>query len=125
MGQTEINLGLASLLGAHIMEPFLGRAHTIELTLTGRLMDGQECHKLGLLNYCVEYDEIDIKALSVAQELADKPPVAMSLTKERFREATQHDFDKAFEMAIRLQSRAYESGEPQRVMNAFLQEQDN
>ena len=125
MGQTEINVGLASLLGAHIMEPFLGRAHTIELTLTGRLMDGEECHKLGLLNYCVEYNEIDIKALEVAQELAKKPPIAMSLTKQRFREATQNDFDRAFEMAIRLQSKAYQSGEPQRVMNSFLQKKEN
>ena len=42
MGQPEITVGLASILGAHIMAPFLGHARTVELTLSGRLMDGVE-----------------------------------------------------------------------------------
>ncbi|MBT3170833.1 MAG: enoyl-CoA hydratase/isomerase family protein [Rhodospirillaceae bacterium] len=120
MGQPEINVGLASVLGAHIMAPFLGHARTVELTLSGRLMDGDECFRLGLFNHLVDAAEVHAKAIAVAEELAQKPPTAMRLTKQRFREDGQAAFDATFEIATRLQREAYTSGEPQRVMAEYF-----
>jgi enoyl-CoA hydratase len=120
MGQPEINVGLASVLGAHIMEPFLGHARTVELTLSGRLMDGEECFRLGLFNHLVAPDAVIDKALEVAEALAQKPPTAMRLTKERFRADGQAAFDAVFEIAERLQREAFDSGEPQRVAAEFF-----
>ena len=120
MGQPEINVGLASILGAHIMAPFLGHARTVELTLSGRLMDGEECHRLGLFNYLVAAGDVRRKALEVAQQLAEKPPTAMRLTKQRIREDGQAGFDAVFEAATRLQREAYASGEPGRVMAEYF-----
>jgi enoyl-CoA hydratase/carnithine racemase len=120
MGQTEINLGLASLLGAHIMAPFLGHARTVELTLSGRLMGGDECFRLGLFNYLVAAGDVRAKALEVAEQLAQKPPTAMRLTKQRFREDSQAGFNAVFEAATRLQGEAFASGEPGRVMAEFF-----
>ena len=120
MGQPEINVGLASVLGAHIMAPFLGQARTVELTLSGRLMDGEECYRLGLYHQLVDAGEVVDKAVEVAEALAQKPPTAMRLTKERFRADSQAGFDAAFEIAERLQREAFESGEPQRVAAEFF-----
>ena len=120
MGQPEINVGLASVLGAHIMEPFLGHARTVELTLSGRLMDGEECFRLGLYNDLADAGEVVDKAVAVAETLAEKPPTAMRLTKERFRADSQAGFDAAFEIAERLQREAFDSGEPQRVAAEFF-----
>lgn len=120
MGQPEINVGLASVLGAHIMEPFLGHARTVELTLSGRMMDGEECYRLGLYNHLVDAREVVDKAVEVAEVLAQKPPTAMRLTKERFRTDGQAGFDTAFEIAERLQREAFYSGEPQRVAAKFF-----
>ena len=124
MGQPEINVGLASVLGAHIMEPFLGHARTVELTLSGRLMDGKECYHLGLYNYLVDAEEVLDKALAVAKALAEKPPNAMRLSKERFRIAGQAGFDNAFKVAERLQREAFYSGEPQSVAAKFFEKND-
>jgi enoyl-CoA hydratase/carnithine racemase len=120
MGQTEINLGLASILGAHIMAPFLGHGRTVELTLSGRLMDGEECFRLGLFNYLVEAGEVRAKAVEAAEQLAQKPPNALRLSKQRLREESQAGFDAVFEAATRLQRQAFESGEPQQVMAEFF-----
>ena len=120
MGQPEINVGLASVLGAHIMEPFLGHARTVELTLSGRLMNGEECYRLGLYNHLVHAEEVLDKAVEVAETLAQKPPTAMRLTKERFRTESQAGFDATFEIAERLQREAFHSGEPQRVAAKFF-----
>ena len=120
MGQPEINVGLASVLGAHIMAPFLGHARTVELTLSGRLMDGDECYRLGLFNHLVDAGDVRAKAVEIADDLAKRPPTAMRLTKQRFREDSQAAFDATFGVATRLQREAYDSGEPQQVMAEFF-----
>ncbi len=121
MGQTEIKLGLASILGAHIMYPHLGHSRSVELTLSGRLMDGEECHRVGLFHELVPEAEVRAAGEAAAARLAALPPVAMRLSKQNFREMTQAGFDAAFAAAERLQSEAYASGEPQRMMAAFLE----
>lgn len=120
MGQPEINVGLASVLGAHLLDRAVGHARVVEMALTGRLMDGEECLALGLLNHLVGENAVVTKAFEIAHELAAKPATAMKLTKRFFREATQADLDATFERAARLQLEAYASGEPQSVMGRFL-----
>lgn len=120
MGQPEINAGLASVIGAHLLSLSLGHSRTVELALTGRLMDGAEAHRLGLLNELVAADEVLDRAVAVAGTLAAKPPGAMALTKQRFRDLTQPAFDATLNAAVGLQQAAYGSGEPQAVMAAFL-----
>jgi enoyl-CoA hydratase/carnithine racemase len=120
MGQTEINVGLASVIGAHLMGLSLGHSRTVELTLSGRLMDGRECLALGLFHALVARDEVLPHAIEHARALGKKPATAMRLTKQRFREVTQAAFDAAFEAGARLQAEAYASGEPQAVMSAFI-----
>ncbi len=122
MGQPEINVGLASIIGAHLMGLSLGHSRTVELTLSGRLMAGAECQALGLFHRLVEADQVVSQALDLARTLGQKPPNAMRLTKQRFREATQAAFDATFEAGAHFQAEAYASGEPQRVMAAFIAE---
>lgn len=122
MGQPEINSGIASTLGPWLMKEMLGLSRTIELTLTGRMMDGEECHRIGLIHYLVTPEEVLAKAMEIAAELADKPPVAMRLNKRRFAEVTQPGFEDALAAGTRIQKEAYASGEPQRMMEAFFAE---
>lgn len=120
MGQPEINAGIASTTGPWIMNHMLGLSRTIELTLTGRLMEATECERLGLLHHVVPEEKVFEKALEVANELAGKPPVAMRLDKQRFREMTEGTFQDAIEAGMRIQRESYESGEPARMMAEFF-----
>jgi enoyl-CoA hydratase len=122
MGQPEINAGIASTTGPWIMKEMLGMSRTIELTLTGRLMDADECHRIGLLHHIVPADQVFTKALEIANELAAKPPVAMRLDKQRFREMTEASFRDAIEAGARIQREAYDSGEPARMMEEFFRQ---
>jgi enoyl-CoA hydratase/carnithine racemase len=120
MGQPEINSGIPSVLGPMLMMSPLGLSRTIELTLTGRMMEADECHRLGLMHHLVDADQVMAKAREVAEVLASKPPIAMRLTKQRFCEATQAAFDEAFEAGERIEAEAFDSGEPQQSMNEFF-----
>lgn len=120
MGQPEINSGIASVTGPWIMNLMLGLSRTVELTLTGRLMDADECHRIGLVHHLVSADQVLPKAMEVARELAAKPPIAMRLDKQRFREMTQASFDDAITAGIRIQALSYATDEPARMMEEFF-----
>lgn len=121
MGQPEINSGIASVTGPWIMREMLGLSRTIELTLTGRLMDANEAQHIGLLHHIVPAQQVMTKAMEIAQLLASKPPIAMRLDKQRFKEVTEPGFRDAIAAGIRIQRESYASGEPARMMEQFFQ----
>ena len=120
MGQPEINSGIASCTGPWIMREIIGLARTIDLTLTGRMMDADECYRIGVISRLVPQDKVMSESLALAELLASKPPVAMRLDRQRFREMTQDGFRDCMAAGIRIQREAYASGEPARMMEQFL-----
>ncbi len=121
MGQPEINSGIASITGPWIMNQMLGMSRTIELTLTGRLMDAEESQRIGLIHHLVEREDVLKRSMDIARELAAKPPVAMKLDKGWFREMTDTSFKEAIEAAIRHHRVSYSSNEPQRMVEKFFE----
>ncbi|MGE5203022.1 MAG: enoyl-CoA hydratase/isomerase family protein [Acidobacteriota bacterium] len=120
MGQPEIDSGIASTTGPWIMREMIGLARTIDLTLSGRMMDAQECLAIGLINKVVPQDRVMAESLALGAELAAKPPVAMRLNKKRFREVTEAGFRDCLEAGIRTQRESFATGEPARMMEQFF-----
>ncbi len=120
MGQPEIDAGLPSILGPWIMLEMLGRSRTIELVLTGRMMEAQEAHAVGLIHHLVAPEAVLPRALEVAAELAAKPRVAMRLNRQRFAEVNEDGFQEALTAARRISGEAFASGEPQAMMARFF-----
>jgi len=121
MGQPEINSGIASITGPWIMNLILGMSRTVELTLTGRLMDAEECHRVGVLHHVVAPEEVLPRSIAIAREVGAKPPVAMRLDKAWFREMTEASFRQTIDAAIRYHRISYESNEPARMVEAFYE----
>lgn len=122
MGQPEINSGIASVTGPWIMREMLGLSRTVELTLTGRMMDAAECERIGLIHHLVPRGQVMATSLELARELAAKPPIAMRLDKARLREMTEAGFRETIQAAIRIHRECYSSGEPAAMMEKFFQE---
>jgi enoyl-CoA hydratase len=120
MGQPEINSGIASTTGPWIMREIIGLARTIDLTLTGRMMDAEECYRIGVISRLVSQDKVMSESMALAELLASKPPVAMRLDRQRFREMTEAGFRDCLAAGLRIQREAYASGEPARMMEQFL-----
>jgi len=120
MGQPEINTGIASITGPWIMKEMLGMSRTIELTLSGRMMEMEECHRIGLVHEVVARAEVLPKALEVAESLAAKAPLAMQLDRKWFADMTEAGFRQTIEAAVQAHRKSYGSGEPARQMEAFM-----
>lgn len=121
IGQPEVRVGLASILGSYLMTLYLSHSHNVEMSLLGELITGQRALELGLLNHVVAKDQVLTKAIEVAGQFAQLPANALRLTKERFRLLTQPGFDDASEAVIRYHHDEYATGEPQEIMRGFLE----
>lgn len=120
MGQPEINSGIASITGPWIMKEILGMSRTIELTLTGRMMDADECQRIGLIHHLVPRALVLPRALEIGEELAAKAPLAMRIDRAWFAEMTEAAFKHTIEAAIRFHRESYGSGEPASKMKEFM-----
>ncbi len=119
IGQPEVKTGLGSILGTSLMQWHLPFGINAELSLMGDLISGERAYQLGLVNALVPREQVFARAMEVARTLATRPPHAVKLTKERMRELTQAQFDDILVAAKKYQRRAYESGEPQRLMRGL------
>jgi len=121
LGQPEIRVGLASIVGSYLMTLHLGLSQNVQMSLTGELISGQRAWELGLINHLVPSDQVLKTSLAVAMELTKLGPTAIRLTKQGFRQLTQPGFDAALEAAKKAQREAYLRGEPQASMQRFLE----
>lgn len=120
LGQPEINNGVVSITGPWIMREMLGLSRTVELVLTGRLMDCDECERIGLVHHVVPREQVLERAITIARELAAKSPRAMARNKAWLRELTDPGFRQAIAEAVRAHADSFGSGEPGRHMKQFL-----
>lgn len=120
MGQPEINSGIASITGPWIMREMLGLARTTDLTLSGRMMDAEECLRIGVINRLVPREAVLDEALALANDLGGKAPLAMRLDKHWLREMTEPGFRACISAAVRFHRESYGSGEPAKRIEGFL-----
>lgn len=121
MGQPEVRMGLASIVGPFLMAPHLPQSWITGLTLGARMLSAAQAEALGLLDRRVPREDVTPAALALARELAGHPAQAVSLTKAwRVRE-TQAGFERAFDEVIRCHQAEYATGVPQARMRAFLE----
>jgi enoyl-CoA hydratase/carnithine racemase len=122
IGQPEVRAGLASIVGTYFMNLYIGHGQNRDLSLSGGLVSGERAYAIGLVDHLVPESEVLAKAIAVAENLLEVPPVAMRLTKERLRALTQPGFDDATAAAVRYSLEAYATGEPLGIMKSFLAE---
>ena len=85
-GANFVKLGLAPGMAiSYLLPRLVGVARANELLLTGRLVDGAEAERLGILNRAVPATEVLPAAMELAQTIAANAPVAVRYTKAGIR----------------------------------------
>ena len=82
-GQPEINLGvIAGIGGTQRLTRFVGKSKSMEMHLTGRMMDAEEAERSGLVSRIVPAKELMADAIKTAQKIAEKSPLSVMAAKE-------------------------------------------
>ncbi len=96
-GTSAVNIGLFCMGPAATLTRNIGRKKTLELLLTGRMMDAQEALDAGLVNYAVPKEELEAKTMELAQLIASKSPTAVQIGKSSFYEVADLEYSKALD----------------------------
>ncbi len=98
-GATAINVGLSCIGPSLAISKSLGRKKTLELLFTGEIIDANEAKDIGLINRVALKGKLEEETMKLANELAEKSPLALQITKRAFYKMADLEFSKAIEVA--------------------------
>jgi 2-(1,2-epoxy-1,2-dihydrophenyl)acetyl-CoA isomerase len=113
-----IRRGIAG--GAYLLTKTIGAARSLELIMTGEIIDASEAHRLGIFNRVVSAAQLMPAALELASRLAEGPQLALALSKAAVYEVQNMDLDAGLRVEEQSKLRSLKSKEVQEGIIAFV-----
>ena len=121
-GQPEINLGIIpGGGGTQRLTRLVGEGKSIEMILTGEIIDAQTAFAIGLVNHVVPADQLETKTMEIANRIAEKSPIALRLAKEAVRLASRSNLDEGLRREVDLFALLFSSEDKDEGVKAFLE----
>jgi enoyl-CoA hydratase len=121
-GQPEIKIGIMpGAGGTQRLTRALGKAKAMELILTGRNFSAREAYERGLVSQIVAREETLNAALSLADEVASMPPLAVRAAKEAINRAHELSLEAGLEFERRNFFMLFASEDQKEGMAAFVE----
>ncbi len=112
LGLNFVRLGLHPGMAATWTLPRLvGPAHAAELLLSGRLLDGAEAERIGLVNRALPGDALLEESLALARSIAENAPLAVRATKRSLALSAHADVEEQLDTEAREQALGYETAD--------------
>ena len=109
---TSPRLGIHPGMGSSWTLPRLvGPAHAADLLLTGRIVDGGEAERIGLVNRALPREEVVSAALATAAEIAACAPLAVRGTKQALARSLEAPLGAQLDFEAEQQALCYESAD--------------
>ncbi|MCJ1900243.1 enoyl-CoA hydratase-related protein [Paracoccus versutus] len=121
-GQPEVKLGvIAGMGGTQRMTKLIGRALSMDLHLTGRMMDAAEALRAGLVARVVPDDQVMPEAMAAARQIAGYSRPATRLAREAVMRAEELSLAEGVAWERRLFHRLFGTEGQREGMRAFLE----
>src|SRR5699024_11891272 len=73
----------------------VGKGRALDMSLTGKIVDGEEAERIGLVTYLTEKDALDDTINEGTKNISKKGPIAISLAKKAVHKGYDIDEDAA------------------------------
>jgi methylglutaconyl-CoA hydratase len=100
-GYTEVRIGFVPAIVSTFLLRQVGEKQARDLLLTGRLIDAEEAHRLGLVNEIVPAERLMGRARELAAQLMQNSPTSLLLTKHLLTEHARDELDRQIGAAMR------------------------
>jgi enoyl-CoA hydratase len=124
-GQPEIKLGVApGMGGSQRLTRAIGKSKSMEMCLTGRMMDAEEAERANLIVRHVPQADLIADALKTASTIAGMPPMATIANKEMVNSAFEMTLDQGLIVERRIFQILTASEDKQEGMAAFIEKRE-
>ena len=121
-GQPEIKLAVTpGMGGSQRMARAIGKAKTMDMCLTGRMMDAGEAERSGLVARVVPSDQLVDDAVKIATKIAEMAPLATLAVKEMVNTAFETTLQQGVQFERRLFHGLFGTEDQKEGMAAFVE----
>ncbi|KAI6044648.1 ClpP/crotonase-like domain-containing protein [Pisolithus marmoratus] len=123
LGQPEINLGvIPGGGGTQRLARLIGKSRTMEMVLTGRIIDAEEAERWGLVNRVVREESGVVEAaIKLAKEVSSRSRVAVAAGKEAVNAAFELSLSEGLRFERRLFHGLFATKDQKEGMMAFAE----
>jgi enoyl-CoA hydratase len=120
--QPEINLGIIpGGGGTQRLTRLVGEGRSMEMVLTGDMIDAQTALRFGLVNHVYTSEDLESKTMELAAKIAEKAPIALQLAKEAVKFASRSNLDEGLRREVDLFAICFSTEDKQEGVSAFLE----
>ena len=120
-GMPEVRHGIPSGMEACLLPRLIGWGKTMELVLTGTMMDAQEAYRCGFVQRLVPANQLDATVEDWLAALLTAGPRAVRIQKALAADWERMSYADAVQRGIDAIGKAHMTDEPRRLMKAFLE----
>ena len=119
------NIALVPDAGATwLLTRLVGYSRAYEIAIEGDRIPAERCLELGLTNKVVPAEQLMTISLAWARKLAERPTIALGLTKYAMQRAQFQDLNSSIELEARLQMQSVDTQDFIEGVTAFIQKRE-
>jgi len=121
-GEFFIRMGIIPDMNGSLLLPMAVGVHKAkELIFSGKRIYADEALKIGLVNQVFTPDELMLKTMEFAQQLAEQAPLALAFSKQAIHMAYEKLFNEMLVVEAELNAKCYISEDHKEAAQAFVE----
>lgn len=122
IGLPELNLAIIpGAGGTQRLSRIIGKGRALDMILTGKIVDGIEAERIGLVTYCTKKSDLTDKINELTDKISKKGPIAVELAKNAIHKGFDIDMDTALWIEKLSQSIVFGTEDKNEGTAAFLE----
>ena len=122
LGVTEVRLGfMPGSGGTQRMARLIGIPKALEICMSGELYEAQECHRIGLVNQVVPFEQLIPAGEKMAQSFLKGAPLAVRYIKEAIYKGSEMTLEQGLRYESDLQSMLMNTEDAKEGPKAFVE----
>jgi methylglutaconyl-CoA hydratase len=120
-GYTEVRIGFVPAIVSTFLLRQVGEKHARDLLLTGRIIDANEAHRMGLINEVVPAEKLMARGRELAAELMENSPASLASTKRLLSNQARTALDMEIQAAVRENAAIRSTHDFKEGISSFLE----
>ena len=120
-GYTEVRIGFAPAIVSTFLLRQVGEKRARDLLLTGRIIEADEAHRIGLINEIVLAEDLMARARALALQLLENSPASLLCTKRLLSDYARGELDAQIRLAVKENAAIRTTSDFREGISSFLE----